>query len=507
MNKLKRWLASALCALILASCAPVALAAGGGNELIVAQASDAVSLDPHKTNDAASAVPMFQIYDTLVKLDADMKIVPGLASEWTQVDDYTLEFKLLQGVKFHNGEELKASDVKFTFDRQTNPETAAPAAFMLSTLKETKVIDDYTVQMITSEKCASLLYNLTHVDMGILNEKAVTEAGDGYALSPVGTGPFKFVSWKKNQEIVLEKNPDYFGESAKVDKLTFRIIPESATGIAELQTGGIDVLLNVQPQYAAQFAEGTGMKLAQFSTFTIKYLGFDMREAPFNDARVRQAINYVTNKDAIIKVAYSGSAEALAGPLPAKINGNNPDLVPYAYDVEKAKALMAEAGYADGFRTTLYLSDKEVDTKIATVMQGMLSQIGITVDLQVIEWGAYLKKTAEGCPMFLLGWTTVTADADNGMYANFHSSAWGSQGNRVFYKNERVDELLDQGRAQFDPEARVKLYQEACQLIYDDAAWDFLVAEQAMVGMRDYVEGFEPVPTTFYNFAPVSVGK
>lgn len=505
MSKWLKKLAALCCAAALLVCAGTALADGG--ELIVAQAADAVSLDPHRTNDAASAVPMFQIYDTLVKLDSDMKIVPGLATEWKQVDDYTLEFKLRQGVKFHNGEELKASDVKFTYDRITDPATAAPAAFMLSTLKETKVVDDYTVQLVFSSKCASMLYNLTHVDMGILNEKAVTEAGDAYSQNPVGTGAFRFVEWKKNQQIVLEKNPDYYGEPAKSDRLVFRIIPESATGIAELQTGGVDVLLGVQPQYAPQFAEGSGMKLEKFSTFTIKYLAFDVRQKPFDDVRVRQAINYATNKDAIIKVAYSGSAEPLSGPLPEKINGYNPDLEPYPYDVEKAKALLAEAGYPDGFETTLYLSDKEVDTKIATVMQGMLAQVGIRVDLQVIEWGSYLKKTAEGLPMYILGWTTVTADADNGMYSNFHSSAWGSQGNRMFYKNDRVDELLDMGRSEYDPEARVKLYQEASQIIHDEAAWDFLAAEQAMVGMRDYVEGFEPVPTTFYDFAPVSANK
>ena len=505
MSRIKTWLAAALCAALLLTGAAAALAEGG--ELVVAQAADAVSLDPHRTNESASAIPMFQIYDTLVKLDADMQIVPGLASEWKQVDDYTLEFKLREDVKFHNGEMLTANDVKFTYDRITDPATAAPAAFMLSTLKETKVIDEHTVQLIFSGKCASMLYNLTHVDMGILNEKAVTEAGDAYAQNPVGTGAFKFVEWKKNQEIVLEKNPDYYGEPATSDRLVFRIIPESSTGIAELQTGGVDILMGVQPQYVPQFAEGSGMKLERFNTFTIKYMGFDMRQKPFDDGRVRQAINYATNKEAIIKVAYNDSAEPLAGPLPARINGRNEDLTPYPYDPEKAKALLAEAGYPDGFTSTLYLSDKEVDTKIATVLQGMLAQVGIKVDLQVIEWGAYLKKTAEGVPMYLLGWTTVTADADNGMYSNFHSSAWGSQGNRMFYKNDRVDELLDMGRSEFNPEERVKLYQEASQIIYDDAAWNFLAAEQSMVGMRDYVEGFQPMPTMCFNFAPVSVNK
>ena len=191
---MKKVLALLVLAAVLVLSSAWALAAG--DTLIVGNPTDAVSLDPHRTNDAASALPMFQIYDTLVKLSPEMTIEPSLAESWTQIDENTLEFKLHQGVKFHNGEELKASDVKFTFERHINPETAAPAAFMLSTLAEVNVIDDYTVQFVTKAPCASLLYNLTHVDMGILNEKAVTEAGDNYANSPVGTGPYKFVSWK-----------------------------------------------------------------------------------------------------------------------------------------------------------------------------------------------------------------------------------------------------------------------------------------------------------------------
>lgn len=498
MKKLLAILTLALCIVLCASCA-----LAGGDTLIVGNPLDAVSLDPHRTNDAASALPIAQIYDTLVTLSPEMEIIPALATEWTQIDENTLEIKLHQGVKFHNGEELKASDVKFTFERHINPETAAPAAFMLTTISEIKAIDDYTVHFITKEPCASLLYNLTHEDMGILSEKAVTEAGDNYANQPIGTGPYKFVSWKKNQEIRLVRNDEYFKGPAKVENLVIRIIPEGATMMAELQTGGVDIALNVGSQFVPMFQPGTGIKLEQFNTFTIKYLSFDHRVAPFNDVRVRQAINYATNKEAIVKVAYSGAAEPLSGPLPKNINGFNENLVPYEYNVEKAKQLMAEAGYADGLSQTLYISDKEIDTKLATVLQAQLKEIGINVDIQVIEWGTYLQKTAEGLPLFIMGWTTVTADADNGLYANFHSSAWGSQGNRSFYKNEKVDELLDGGRAEFDQEKRKAMYQEACQIIYDDAGWDFLAAELYNLGMRDNVQGFVPMSTTFFDLSTV----
>ena len=506
MKKFTRLLAAFLClALLLAGCSTGGSSQGDGKNLVVSQKADAVILDPHKTNDSASAIPMKQIYNTLVALDNDMQLIPSLATEWTQVDDLTWEFTLRQGVKFHNGDEMKASDVAFTFSRLINPETAAPAAFMLSTVDKIEVVDDYTVRLITKSEFASILYNLTHIACGILSEKAVTEGGEGYGQNPVGTGPFKFVEWKKNQSIVLEKNADYFLEPAQLDTLTFRIIPESATAISELNTGGVDMVLDVPAQYSNQFGEGSDLVLESFSTFETKYLAFDHRQQPFDDVRVRQAINYATNVEDLIKVVYEGNATPLTGPLPPKINGFNENLQAFSYDLEKAKSLLSEAGYPDGFTTTLYISDKEEDSKIATVMQSQLQAIGIQFDIQILEWGPYLNKTAEGVPMFLLGWTTVTADADNGMYSNFHSSAHGLQGNRIFYTNAEVDRLLDAGRSEFDPEKRAQMYKDAGAIIVEDAAWDFLTNRLYLVGMQSRVNNFFPSPTTIFEFYSVTV--
>lgn len=473
--------------------------------LTISQQADAVTLDPHKTNDSASANPMCQIYDTLVQLDSSMKIQPDLATEWKQVDDLTWEFKLKSGVKFHNGEELKASDVKFTFDRLLDPKTASPGAFMLTALKEVKVVDDYTVRIVTKTKFAPILYNLTHIATAILNEKAVKEAGTSYGIKPVGTGPFKFVKWDKNSQIILEKNKDYFAGPAKLDKIVIRIIPESATAVSELRTGGVDMSLDLPPQYSNQFAASGDVILEKIPSFSLKYLGFDTRVKPFNDPKVRQAINLATDKDALIKIVYQGTAQQLMAPLPPKINGADPNLKGYGYDKGKAKQLLAEAGYPNGFNSTLYLSDKEIDSKIATVLQSQLKEVGINVDLQVIEWGAYLNKTAIGVPMYILSWTTVTGDADNGMYSLFNSKNFGSPGNRSFYKNEKVDTLLDAGRAETDDAKRVKDYQDAQKLILEDAPWDFLTVNEYLVGMNKRVKGFVQMPTTMFRYYTVSV--
>ncbi len=476
-----------------------------GKNLVVSQFADAVTLDPHKTNDAASATPMKQIYNTLIALDDNMQPAPSLATEWKALDDFTWEFKLAKGVKFHNGEEMKASDVEFTIKRFINPETATVAGFMLSSVSDVKVIDDYTVQLITKVPFASIIYNLTHVSTSILNEKAVTEAGNDYGIKPVGTGPFKFVEWKRNQEIVMEKNEDYFMPPTQIDKITFRIIPEGATSFSELKTGGVDVVLDVQTQYKEQFDADQELELIDFLTFSTRYLAFDHRQEPFNDVRVRKAVNYATDKDAIIRVAYDGNADILAQPMTPKINGYDDTIKPYEYDVEKAKQLLAEAGYPDGFSSILYLSDKEEDNKLATILQSQLKEVGINVDLQVLEWGAYLDKVAEGVPMFLLGWTTVTADADNGMYSNFHSSAFGKQGNRIYYNNPVIDDLLDKGRTEFDSQKRTDNYKEVSKIVSEDAVWDFLVMKKYLVGTSKKVKNFKPSPTTIFDFYSVTI--
>lgn len=473
--------------------------------LTVATNADAVTMDPQKTNDAASANVFQQIYNTLVDLTPDMKIKPSLATSWKQIDALTWQFDLRKGVKFQNGEELKASDVKFTFDRLLDPKNASPGSFVLNQVKETKVIDDYTVQVITKQPFAPILYNLTHVASSIINQKAVTEAGTNYGQNPIGTGPFKFVSWQKNSQINMVKFPDYWEGPAKLDKVVFRIIPENVTSIAELRSGGVDILFDLPPDQITQLANDKTITVDRAPSFTVRMLTFNNNEKPFNDPKVRQAVNYAINKEEIARVAYNGAADVATGPLSQAINFANKDLKGYPYDKAKAKALLAEAGYPNGLTTTLYLSNKDTDKKVATIIQAQLKEVGITTDQQVMEWGAFLDKTAKGTPMALLRWITVTGDADNGLYANFQSKNWGSGGNRSFYKNPQVDTLLDAGQTDVDPLKRAADYAKAQELIVQDAPWAFLDVEQSLIGVNKRVNGFINMPTRTYKLYSVSV--
>ncbi|MFO7172468.1 MAG: glutathione ABC transporter substrate-binding protein [Bacillota bacterium] len=473
--------------------------------IVVAQGADAVTLDPHKTNDQPSSRVMKQIYDTLVEQTEDLELKPGLATEWNQIDDVTWEFKLRQGVKFHNGETLTARDVKFTFDRLVDPETKAPAAFLLEPVQEVQVVDDYTVRIVLKYPFAPILSHLAHTAASILNEKAVTEAGEDYGSKPIGTGPFKFVSWTKGSHIELERFDEYWGGPAKAQKLTFRNIPEGATRAIELETGAIDIAYNIEPQDYERLQGDPNIQLVRDMTLSTNYIGFNVQKPPFDKLEVRQAINHAVNVDEIIEHILQNIGQKARGPISPLVWGAHPDLKGYEYDPEKAKELLAKAGYPNGFETTLWTNDNPVRVKIAEKVQADLAKIGVSVKIEVVEWGKYLEDTAAGKhDMFILGWVTVTGDADYGLYPLFHSSQHGSPGNRTFYTNPRVDELLDKGRQSSNPEERLQAYREAQELITADAPWLFLNVGEEVTGLAKNVKGFVMHPAGHHRLKDVT---
>lgn len=474
--------------------------------LTVAQGADAVSLSPHKTNDQPSARVMRQIYDTLIVQQEDLELVPGLAESWTQLDDLTWEFRLREGVTFHNGEPLRASDVKFTLDRLRNPATAAPAAFLVTFIDEITVIDDLTFTIKTKTPFAPMLSHLAHTATSILNEKAVVEAGDDYGTRvAIGTGPFKFVLWETASRIVLERNPNWWGGEVLPSQVIFRPIPEGTVRAIELETGGVDIVYGLEPLDARRLENDPNVKIAAVETLATSYIGFNTQKPPFNDVRVRRAINHAIDVDTIVEVVYRGQAVRATGPISPRVFGANLELEPYAYDPELARQLLAEAGHPAGFTTSIWTNDNPLRIQIAEIVQAQLAELGIDVRIQVLEWGTYLNDTAAGLhDMFILGWVTVTADADYGLYALFHSSQYGSAGNRTFWSHPRVDELLDLGRTEADPELRAAYYKEAQEIIASEAPWIFLLITTEENGLRANIDGFVPHPAGHHRLYSVA---
>jgi peptide/nickel transport system substrate-binding protein len=457
----------------------------------VAQNADAVSLDPHKTNDLPSSRIMKQLYDTLLFQDENMTIQPGLAVEWSQVDELTWEFTLRRGAKFHNGEELTANDVKFTYGRLLNPETKSPAAFILEPIASVEAVDNYTVRITTKQPFAPLLSHLAHSATSILNEKAVTAAGEDYGVRPVGTGPFVFSAWTPGSTVELAANKAYWGGAPKIDKLVFRNIPEGATRAVELETGAVDIAYDIESHDVDRLAGNAKLQLVRKPTLATNYIGFNLKKAPFDRTEVRQAINYAVNVEEIIDYVLLNIGTRAVGPIGPNVFGAHPALDGYEYNPERARELLAAAGLQDGFKTTIWTNDNPVRVRIAEIVQAQLKEIGIEATVEVVEWGAYLERTAAGeHEMFILGWVSVTGDADYGLYSLFHSSQFGSAGNRTFFSNSRVDELLDLGRTSADEQERLAAYHEAQEIVTRDAPWLFLNVREEVVGMGAGITGF-----------------
>jgi peptide/nickel transport system substrate-binding protein len=489
----------------LAACSPATPTptATMRDTLIVGMGADAVSLDPHRSNDQSSSRVRGHIYETLVAQDNDLNLVPGLATSWTQVDELTFEFKLKQGVLFHDGSAFTASDVKFSLDRGV----ASPdVGFIMNPIANVEVVDDFTVRLTTKFPFAPMLASLAHPAAAMLSETVVVE---GYDFEmPVGTGPFKFVDRVVGDNLTLARFDDYHGTKAVTPNLIFRVIPDNAVRTIELETGAIDIAYDIAPGDVSRVDSNPDLVLVRDANLSMNYIGFNFQKAPFDNVKVRQAINLALDMEAIVEVVLRGVGAPAFGPIGPNVFGSNQDLEPWPFDVAAAKALMAEAGFADGFATTLWTNENQTRMDIAEIVQNQLGEIGITVTVEVLEWGAYLAATAAGeHDMFILGWTTVTADADYGLFPLFHSSQFGGPGNRTYYANTRVDELLEIGRESVDPAARSAAYREAQEIIRDDAPWIFVNTGENISGISSKVSGFRQAPAGIHKLTNVGIAE
>ena len=457
--------------------------------LVVANGADAKSLGPHATNDAPSSKVTVQIYDRLVEQDENMNIIPSLAESWEQPDDVTTVFHLRKGVKFHNGEPLTAADVKFSLDRM---KSSPQVSHIIGTVDKVEVVDENTVKVITKQPFGALLSHLCHPTTAILNEKAVKASGDSYGQHPVGTGPYKFVSWASGDRIVLEANPDYFLGETPIKNVIFRAIPEATNRTIGLETGEIDIAYDIEGMDKERIREDKNLVFLEEPSLSIDYIGFNTKKAPFNDVRVRQAIASAINVDDIISTVYKGSATKANSLIGPKVFGHSDEAKAWTVDIDKAKALLAEAGYPNGFKSKIWINENPDRRDIAIIVQDQLRAIGVDIAVETLEWGAFLDGTSRGDhEMFILGWVSVTGDADYGLYPLLHTSCFGGAGNRAFYDNPKVDELLTKARNSNDQDERKALYNEV-QIIVQEEVPLYITAYKAQnAGLQKYVDNFK----------------
>jgi peptide/nickel transport system substrate-binding protein len=480
-----------------------------GGTLVIARLSDAENLDQQfmSTINAAS-VTHRSIYEGLVGRDKNAEMKPLLAEEWKQLNDTTWEFKLRKGVKFHDGTDFNAAAVKATFDRLLDPKVAAPRAVAFKMVKEVKVIDDYTVQFILSEPYSPLLSILASHEGGIISPKTIEKYGKNIIKEPNGTGPFVFESWTPGQEIVLKKNKNYWGTKARVDKVDFKIVPEETTRISMLETGeaqiaeplSVPMMDTVEASQASQVYRSEG--------YGTEFIGFNVQKKPFSDVRVRRAIAHAVEMDAILKGVYNNVGKKTNSLMGSKVFGYNPDMKSYEYNLNEAKKLLADAGYPNGFETTLLTMDSKERINMAEVLQSQLKGIGVNLKLQVLEYGTFVQTLYKGdTQTFLLSWRNATGDGDYNQYNLFHSSSMGFAGNAFFYGNKEVDNLIEAARREKDAEKRKELYAQSQELEMEDAVYIPTRVIENLAAVAKNVEGFSISPSGYLEFNDVSINK
>jgi peptide/nickel transport system substrate-binding protein len=496
---------------------PVTLAVGGGSAtaqpagtLVVGLVAEPVNLDPAQVTDFNSNRVGRRIVEPLVTFaEETTQIVPGLAESWTiSPDGLQYTFKLRKGVKFHDGTPFNAAAAKFSIERQINPEHPANklgkypfANYFFGNVKAIEAMDENTVRFVLKEPRASFLVVMTQAATSMVSPTAATKAGVDFALAPVGTGPFRYGSWARGQSVVLEKFPDYWKGAVKFDRVVYRPIVEDQARLTELLTGTIDLIVGVPPDFVAQLEGSPKANLLKQVGAHVWYLGINNTKKPLDDKRVRQALNYAVNKDAIVKDVLKGTGAVSRGPVLPGTWGADPNLPAYAYDPAKAKKLLAEAGYPNGFSTTMWVpesgSGMQSPVAMAVVMQSNLRAVGVNVTLQTMEWGAYIAKLrTKEQDLFALSWAAGSEDPDMVMYPLFHSSQWTPNGpNRAMYKNEKFDALLAEARHVTDQAKRAALYREAQRILVEDAPWVFVDHEIQIAATSKRVQGFKLHPS------------
>ncbi len=467
-------------------------------DLTIGLASEPTSIDPHYHNLGPNNNLAIHLFDNLVHQDENQRLIPGLAVSWEAIDDLTWEFKLREGVTFHDGNPLTADDVVFSFERAPDVPNS-PSSFGTVTKGKTAVkIDDLTVHIKTESP-----YPLMPNDVSVLSIISA-EAGEGATTedynsgkAAIGSGPFKFVEYVPGDRIVLERNEVYWGEKPIWDKVTFKPIDSNPSRVAALLAGDVDMIESVPTADIESLKGEEGVTLSQGVSNRVIYLHLDHARAespfvkakdggpienPLRDQRVRMAISKAINRDAIVERVMESVAIKAGQLLPEGFFGVSPNLQPVDYDPEGAKALLAEAGVPDGFQLTIHgPNDRYInDDKIAEAIAQMLTRIGIETTVETMPRSVYFKRASAGGPdgtpefsFILVGWGAGSGEASDPLRALIHTydkdRGFGAS-NRGRYSNPEIDALIEEALATIDDDKRQALLIEATELAINDGA-------------------------------------
>ena len=475
--------------------------------LVVVIGNDAISLDPIYAGLTGMAL-LEQAAQPLMLVDpATGKLMPNLATSWQASDDgKTWTFHLREGVKFHDGTAFDAEAVKRNFDRFKEPGNIPAYSYLADPIVAVNVVDDLTVNVVTEMPFAPLLRTLATSSFSIVSPTAIEQAGlqpNERFDTPIGTGPFTFVEWVRGEKITMARNPEYWGDGPYVGEIEFRIVPEDQTRVMMVEAGQADVAMYIPAHDAKRLEGNSELQILRLTSTRPMAVTINTRLEPMNDVRVRQAINYAIDKEALVNYVLGGAGSiSQCVNLTPSVFGYWP-VGSYEYDLEKARDLMAEAGYANGFETSLYYSPGRYasDAVVCEALQMMLQNIGITVTLMPMEWAELqsilrLPLDEASVPLLLAAWMNTLYDAFDSLDPLYHSSQQPPRGsNRSFLDNPAIDALLEAARYETDEERRLELYKTIDQLLWQEVPNIMLYDDVVFDAVRANVSGLVVSPT------------
>lgn len=500
---------SRLRAVLLATALALPGLSVSAQDLIIASKSGPASMDPHFTATAANAEATKQIYDSLVRSGNDLSLQPGLATEWKALDDTTWEFKLREGVKFHDGSDFTAEDVKFSIERIPSVTGPNPTTIYVRRIAEVEIVDPYTVRLKTNGPAPTLpndmirLFIVSHNAAAGLNNADEASAAFNSGKAAIGTGPYKFVQWAPTEDLVLERFDDYWGGAEPWAKVIRKEISNDAARVAQLKAGAVDIISKVPATDIATLEADSNIALTPVENIYITYMEFDFREDspqvwdkagnklavnPLRDPRVREAFDLALDRETIVEFALEGLGAVPTQMVTESIFGYNPSLEPAAYDVAKAKALLAEAGYPDGFKVQLSYATDRLPVEMGPTVAQMLASIGIDVEVNGVPAAVFNPARTRGeYSLYMASWGTVTGEASYTLSSLMHTNdpekglgAFNVRG----YSNPEMDKLIQEAGVEMDVEKRRELLEAAAALAATERPNLGLVVNKSVWAMK-----------------------
>ncbi|WP_408006979.1 ABC transporter substrate-binding protein [Pseudalkalibacillus sp. A8] len=476
-------------------------AKSNNKEITIAIDQNFVTLDPHNAGDTVSIFGTRAMYEGLVGFDKNMNVVPVLAEDYSVSEDaLTYTFKLREGVTFHDGEPFNAAAVKANFDRIMDENDDLRAKRNFQYVDRLEIANDYEVKFVLNQPFSAMLNKFAMVPM--ISPKAIDDNSKDIRLNPVGTGPFKFKEWNQGDSLVVESFNEYWNpESTNVEKVTFKPVPENGARAAMLKTGEADFVYPVPQQDVKELENVDGVVIEQTPSTIARYVSINTFKEPFTNEKVRKAMNYAVNKEAYIKVVKNGYGKILGSTMSSETQYYS-NQEPYTFNLEKAKELMNEAGYEDGFEAEIWGNTSSETLKGMELIKQQLAQIGIDVTIKSMEEGTlsdeiYTPKTPEEAKvqMWYVSWSPSSGDADGATRSLFSSEHFPPNGaNTAYYNNSQVDVWIDAANETSDTKAQEDIYAKIQSEVYDDAPWIFLASDTILSGYHDHLEGVYVLP-------------